>query len=163
MLWSRLRRRAPTEAVFKRQHPMGNYILDFFCPAARLCVEIDGHGHGDAAHVAHDARRDGWLRTQGVLVHRIPASSVFEDVDDVADGVAAAGERTHGKAGMSRLRLLFLPRSAEDGGGGAPRRGRDGGGDQRTAPSRAPSTTRSSAGGPPPPSSAERGRKRMSP
>jgi very-short-patch-repair endonuclease len=87
MLWSRLRRRTPTEAVFRRQHPMGPYILDFFCPAAKLCVEIDGHLHGDPEQAAHDARRTAWLRSQGVTVQRIAASSVFADTAQVADGV----------------------------------------------------------------------------
>ena len=87
MLWSRLRRRRAGDAVFRRQHPIGPYILDFFCSAAQLAVEIDGHGHGDDAQRAHDNRRDSWLRTQGVAVQRITASSVYEDVDDVADGL----------------------------------------------------------------------------
>ena len=87
MLWSRLRVRLATEAVFRRQHPLGSYILDFYCPAARLCVEVDGHGHGEPEEAAHDARRDAWLRSQGVTVHRVPASSVMEDVDDIADGL----------------------------------------------------------------------------
>jgi very-short-patch-repair endonuclease len=87
MLWSRLRRRIATEAVFRRQHPLGRYILDFYAPAAKLCIEIDGHGHGDPDQAAHDQRRDSWLSSQGVTVHRITASSVFEDVDDVDDGL----------------------------------------------------------------------------
>ncbi|WP_370653605.1 endonuclease domain-containing protein [Phenylobacterium sp.] len=87
MLWSRLRRRLPDSPVFRRQHPLGVYILDFFCPAARLAVEIDGHLHGEEAQRMHDARRDLWLAAQGLAVHRVPASSVFADVDGVADGL----------------------------------------------------------------------------
>ena len=99
MLWSRLRRPIATEAVFRRQHPMGSYILDFYCSAAKLCVEIDGHGHGEPAQTAHDARRDAWLRLQGVEVHRIPASSVFEDVDEVADGLRSLAASLAGQRG----------------------------------------------------------------
>ncbi|WP_332772586.1 endonuclease domain-containing protein [Phenylobacterium sp.] len=87
MLWSRLRRRLPDEPVFRRQHPVGVYILDFFCPTARLAVEIDGHLHGEDAQRAHDERRDRWLVSQGLVVQRITASSVFEDVDEIADGL----------------------------------------------------------------------------
>ena len=87
MLWSRLRRRIASAVVFRRQHPMGVYILDFFSPAAKLCVEIDGHGHGEVVQATHDERRDAWLKAQGVTVHRITASSVYEDADDVADGL----------------------------------------------------------------------------
>lgn len=93
MLWSRLRRRTPGGVVFRRQHALGAYILDFYCPAVRLAVEIDGAVHGEDSQIAHDERRDAWLRSQGVTVYRIAASSVFEDLDQVADGVrlVAAG------------------------------------------------------------------------
>lgn len=87
MLWSRLRRRAPDRPVFRRQHPIGSYILDFYCPAAKLAVEVDGAGHGDEAQILHDQRRDAWLARQGIVVSRISASSIFEDADDIADGV----------------------------------------------------------------------------
>ena len=87
MLWSRLRRRLPDTPVFRRQHPLGVYILDFFCPAAKLAVEIDGHLHGEEPQRLHDARRDRWLAAKGLIVHRIPASSVVADVDGVADGL----------------------------------------------------------------------------
>ncbi|MDB5463326.1 MAG: hypothetical protein JWP23_1715 [Phenylobacterium sp.] len=86
MLWSRLRRRLPDQPVFRRQHPMGPYILDFYCPAAKLAVEVDGSTHWDDEQIAHDERRDAWLARQGIRVQRVGASSVFEDVDGVADG-----------------------------------------------------------------------------
>jgi very-short-patch-repair endonuclease len=86
MLWTRLKRRWPDMPVFRNQHPLGPYILDFFCPAARLAVEIDGATHSEDAQIAHDRRRDDWLRRQGVAVMRVPASSVFENADQVADG-----------------------------------------------------------------------------
>jgi very-short-patch-repair endonuclease len=86
MLWSRLKRRLPDQPKFRNQHPIGPYILDFFCPAARLAIEIDGATHSEDAQIAHDARRDTWLRDQGIEVYRISASSVFADLDAVADG-----------------------------------------------------------------------------
>ncbi|THD76245.1 MAG: DUF559 domain-containing protein [Phenylobacterium sp.] len=87
MLWSRLRRRLDDGAVFRRQHALGPYILDFFCARARLAVEIDGAGHSEPAQAAHDRRRDAWLRSNGVEVYRIPAGAVFSDLANVADGV----------------------------------------------------------------------------
>jgi very-short-patch-repair endonuclease len=87
MLWSRLKRRLPDQPVFRNQHPMGPYILDFYCPAAKLAVEIDGAGHGEDEQMAHDERRDWWLGQQGVAVYRTSASSVFQDADQVADAV----------------------------------------------------------------------------
>ena len=58
---------------FRRQHPIGPYILDFYCPSVRLAVEVDGYSHvvGDAP--AYDARRDAWLREQGIDTLRITA------------------------------------------------------------------------------------------
>ena len=87
MLWSRLRRRLTNAPPFRRQHPLGPYILDFFCPRVGLVVEIDGHGHGDAEQVVHDQRRDRFLEARGLIVHRIPASSVYQNPDEVADGL----------------------------------------------------------------------------
>jgi very-short-patch-repair endonuclease len=87
MLWSRLRRREGDGLVFRRQHALGPYILDVFCPAVRLAVEIDGATHGEAGQIAHDQRRNAWLRTQGVTVYRTSASAVYEDLTEVADGV----------------------------------------------------------------------------
>jgi very-short-patch-repair endonuclease len=118
MLWSRLRRRLPDQPAFRNQHPVGAYILDFFCAAARLAVEIDGATHGEVAAIAHDKARDRWLGHQGIRVVRIPASSVFADVDEVANNVrlTAAG----------RLAELAAPspvRSSADGPPPALRRG----------------------------------------
>jgi len=87
MLWTRLRRRAPDRPAFRNQHPLGPYILDFFCAAARLAVEIDGATYGEQAQMAHDEQRDAWLRSQGITTYRVPASSVFKDADQVADGI----------------------------------------------------------------------------
>ena len=87
MLWVRLKRRMPGSPVFRNQHPMGSYILDFYCPAARLAVEIDGAIHAEEFQQAHDRRRDAWLTRQGVTVYRTSASSVFRDADQVADAI----------------------------------------------------------------------------
>jgi len=106
MLWTRLRRRLPEAPVFRRQHPVGPYILDFFCPAAHLAVEIDGHVHGDERQRAHDARRDRWLRIQGLKVHRIAASSVYENAEEVADGLRLLASEL---AGLKDSAPLFLP------------------------------------------------------
>jgi len=87
MLWSKLRRRLDDGLVFRKQHAIGPYILDFFCPAARLAIEIDGAAHSEDSQIAHDQRRDWWLGQQGVSVYRIPASAVFSDLTAAAHGV----------------------------------------------------------------------------
>lgn len=83
-LWLRLRKRQPGLPAFRRQHPLGSYILDFYCAQARLAVEVDGFIHCTADHPQRDERRDSWLASQGITVLRIPASDVAQDADEVA-------------------------------------------------------------------------------
>lgn len=80
-LWARLRSRQPGRPAFRRQHPVGPYILDFYCAKARLAVEIDGFVHQTEGRPEHDIRRTAWLGSQGVDVLRIPAAEVFRDRD----------------------------------------------------------------------------------
>ena len=87
-LWSRLRARIPGAPVFRRQHPIGAYVLDFYCAEARLAVEVDGIGHDMGDRPQRDLRRDAWLRAQGVSVMRIPASQVMLAIDDDVDSIA---------------------------------------------------------------------------
>ena len=94
LLWVRLRKRARGLPIFRRQHPVGPYILDFYCSDARLCVEIDGASHGVGGRPEHDERRDAYLRAHGMEVVRIPARSVLEDPESITDWVRRlAGER----------------------------------------------------------------------
>jgi very-short-patch-repair endonuclease len=74
MLWSRLRGRGDDRPIFRRQYPIGSIIADFYCPAARLAVEVDGSTHWSDEAQAKDQSRDHWLASQGIAVHRIPAS-----------------------------------------------------------------------------------------
>ncbi|MFW2830465.1 endonuclease domain-containing protein [Sphingomonas sp. ID0503] len=80
LLWQALRGR-PAALRFRRQHPAGRYILDFYCPAVRLCIEVDGEVHGRGNQPAWDKERDAWLRSQSVRVLRIPAGEVLRDVE----------------------------------------------------------------------------------
>jgi len=82
ILWRILRER-PEELRFRRQHPAGAYVLDFYCPAARLAVEVDGEVHERGDRPERDARRDAFLAEHGVAVLRIPASEVLRDLDSV--------------------------------------------------------------------------------
>jgi very-short-patch-repair endonuclease len=67
-LWYRLRNAQIDGASFRRQHPAGNYILDFYCPALQLAIELDGGQHAAAA--SRDSARDEWLSQRGVTVLR---------------------------------------------------------------------------------------------
>ncbi len=76
LLWSRLRQRAPGKPVFRRQHPIGPYVLDFYCAKARLAVELDGMSHDMGDRSERDRRRDAWLKTHGITVLRIPVGDL---------------------------------------------------------------------------------------
>jgi very-short-patch-repair endonuclease len=90
LLWTRLRGRRLDGHRFRRQHPIGPYILDFYCADAKLAVEVDGYSHGVADRPERDARRDGWLARNGVLTLRIPARVVLADMDAALRTIAAA-------------------------------------------------------------------------
>ena len=87
MLWSRLRGRGPCRPTFRRQHPIGSVIVDFYCPAARLAIEVDGSTHWSDDKRERDASRDHWLERQGISVMRIAASAVYRDLSGVVDGI----------------------------------------------------------------------------
>ncbi len=82
LLWQVLRRR-PGGLRFRRQHPAGPYVLDFFCPATWLAVEVDGMAHGLGDRPVRDSARDAWLVAQGVHVLRVPATAILADIDIV--------------------------------------------------------------------------------
>ncbi|HEX7783319.1 MAG TPA: DUF559 domain-containing protein [Sphingobium sp.] len=88
LLWQALRKR-PDGAKFRRQHPAGVYVLDFYCDEVRLAIEVDGEAHGRGARPARDDVRDVWLATQGVTVMRVPAAEVLRDLDTVVGGIVA--------------------------------------------------------------------------
>jgi very-short-patch-repair endonuclease len=89
LLWNVLRRRT-TGLRFRRQHPIGPYVLDFYCAAIGLAVEVDGDGHNMGDRPARDIQRDAWLATQGVRIVRVPAVEVLRDVEAAVATVLAA-------------------------------------------------------------------------
>ena len=78
-LWQVLRGSRVGALRFRRQHAIGSYILDFYCPEKRLAVEVDGEHHGSAEGRLHDRRRDVWLANQGIAVLRVLARDVMTD------------------------------------------------------------------------------------
>jgi len=84
LLWVRLRR---SDLNFRRQHPIGEYVLDFYCPVAKLAIEVDGAAHDFGERPQRDDRRTSWLKSEGIDALRIPAKDVLRDPDEIADAV----------------------------------------------------------------------------
>jgi very-short-patch-repair endonuclease len=80
-LWKLLRDRRLSGAKFRRQHPIGPFVVDFFCAEAWLVVEADGAPH--RRERARDATRDHWLESLGITVLRFFNRDILEHPDDV--------------------------------------------------------------------------------
>jgi len=88
LLWQQLRG-SQLGVRFRRQHPLGPYIVDFFCSAASLAVEVDGTAHGYGDRPARDSERDRFFSDNGVDVLRLCASAVLRDVGSAVVAIAA--------------------------------------------------------------------------
>ena len=83
LLWEQLKGHKLEGFKFRRQHPFAPYILDFYCPAKRLAIEVDGEAHSMGDNPQRDARRDAFLKSQDVRVVRYSAESVSQDKNSV--------------------------------------------------------------------------------
>lgn len=89
-LWYFLRAKRFMGLKFKRQKPIGRYIVDFVCLECGLVVEVDGGQHSD--DIAYDRRRDHWLESQGLMVLRFWNNDVLENTQAVLDRIAEAAQ-----------------------------------------------------------------------
>jgi very-short-patch-repair endonuclease len=87
-LW-KLLQGSPSGIRFRRQYAVGPYVADFYCPAAKLVIEIDGLIHDFEGPAAKDEQRDEEIRNLGLRIMRIPASEIFADASAVADSLIA--------------------------------------------------------------------------
>ena len=88
MLWQILRKR-PGGFKFRRQHLFGPFVVDFFCAARQLAIEVDGEVHSMGTEPVRDKNRDAFLRRQGVRVVRFDAKDVFQNMDNVVRTILA--------------------------------------------------------------------------
>jgi very-short-patch-repair endonuclease len=108
LLWRELRTR-PDGLKFRRQHPAGPYVLDFYCVGARLAIEIDGEAHDRGDRPARDEARDAWLKAERVIVLRIPAAEVLKDVGAITTMIVDAARQP-----LHRSSSGPPPRTGED-------------------------------------------------
>ena len=77
VLWAYLRNHGVAGMHFRRQHAVGPYILDFYCAAQHLCIELDGITHATPEAARHDDARTAWLEARGIRVVRFAATDVM--------------------------------------------------------------------------------------
>ena len=87
-LWQRLRDRLLAGFRFRRQAPIGDYIVDFACFSPRLIIELDGGQHAETAQRDHDQRRTEWLEREGFRVVRFWNNDVLQNTDGVVLEIA---------------------------------------------------------------------------
>ena len=85
ILWKHLRGRRFAKLKFRRQYPTGDYVVDFYCPACNLILEIDGETHLGKEH--HDQRRQRCLEDQGCKVLRFWNNDVYDDLETVLEAI----------------------------------------------------------------------------
>jgi very-short-patch-repair endonuclease len=106
ILWQELRGSKLQGLQFRRQHPIGPYILDFYCAALKLAVEIDGSAHDNEEQYRHDQRRSRWLATKGIRVVRVAAADILRD-ENLEDALRYIEQAA---APSTTLRVVPLPR-----------------------------------------------------
>ena len=86
-LWRELSGRAAGGLRFRRQHPIGPYIVDFICLDRRLVVEVDGEMHALTKQEQHDASRTKWLESEGYRVIRFWSNEVKDNITSVVQTI----------------------------------------------------------------------------
>ena len=89
LLWRELRKR-PGGFKFRRQHPVGRWIVDFYCPLVRLAIEVDGISHEMGSRPETDVLRDNWLKGQGLKILRLAATDVLRDLNSAVGAIVVA-------------------------------------------------------------------------
>lgn len=86
-LWFEIRGKQLKGYQFYRQKPIGNFIVDFYCPKKKLVIELDGGQHYSEEGKARDSRRDKYLEGDGLRVLRFSDRDVFENLEGVLESI----------------------------------------------------------------------------
>jgi very-short-patch-repair endonuclease len=93
-LWQHVRRKQILGLQFYRQKPLLSFIVDFYCPKAKLVIELDGSQHYEPDHRARDRERDARLNTLGLRVLRFDNRQVLREMDAVLEVIRRAAEES---------------------------------------------------------------------
>ena len=89
LLWERLRARRLDGLKFRRQHPLGPFVLDFYCELAGLAIEVDGGVHESPSARDRDRERQALIEAAGIRVVRVRADLVEFDVESAIESIRA--------------------------------------------------------------------------
>src|SRR5262245_20681807 len=89
LLWKTLKK-SGAGAKFRRQHGVGPYVLDFYCPEHKLAIEIEGGIHDDVLRNEYDSVRHAWLASQGIRVLYFENRDVLEITEHIVGVIRAA-------------------------------------------------------------------------
>lgn len=87
LFWSKVRRKQIKGYQFYRQKPIGGYIVDFYCPAAKIVIEIDGGGHFTPEMEIADQNRSKYLESVGLRVIRYNNTEVLTNIEGVVENL----------------------------------------------------------------------------
>ena len=87
LMWRWLRDRRFSNYKFRREHPVGDYYLDFFCEEAELNIELDGGHHGFPDQQKHDLEREKFLQSRGIKTLRFWNSQLRRNAQGVRDAI----------------------------------------------------------------------------
>ncbi len=110
-LWSRLRARQLQGLKFRRQHGIGPYIVDFYCPEQSLVIEVDGDSHADADQVVKDKQREQYLQSLGLRVIRYINDDIVKNLGGILEDLA---ERISSRSTSPRPSLPRRGKEAEN-------------------------------------------------
>jgi very-short-patch-repair endonuclease len=87
ILWSKLRNRQICDQKFRRQFSVGPYVIDFYCPALKLAIEVDGDSHFQNGQQGNDKRRQAYIESTGIHFLRFRNNEVRENIAGVLESI----------------------------------------------------------------------------
>jgi very-short-patch-repair endonuclease len=95
VLWNILKSKNLNGRKFRRQHSIGNYIVDFCCPSEKLVIELDGNPHGEYHNIEKDKKRDQYLEGPGFSILRFENRLVFQEPEYVKNEIRKTFKRKY--------------------------------------------------------------------
>ena len=86
-LWNKLKQKQLLNTKFHRQYGIGYYIVDFYAPSIKLCIECDGHEHFTRLGKEHDEKRDNYFNSLGITVLRFPNHLVDNEIENILEQI----------------------------------------------------------------------------